>query len=246
MNTFSKTAIRHPFLSLSFLLLLVGPLATSSHAQSYSNSGNNITGFTIKFGGGVTTNGSELVVAGGTWDTIPAIVTGNFRISYQVYNNSFDGDSHFLLLNPGTTGGIDVTNSPQSTDTPKINITSGTDFTNYNQYYFPTPTAVRASANTTSFPNQQWTSIIVSRNGNILTDNVGGQIIQTDVSSFLGDSVQLGLGGYATPYAGGVGQLLYRNVAAVPEPTAQSMLAVIFFLGLASLIRRNLSKPSKI
>src|SRR5476649_243427 len=125
-------------------LLLVPVLMSGAIGQTiYSNTGNNTTGFVDQFSTGhLITDGTYLVEAtGGTWDTIPATVTGNFQISFQVYNDTYDGDSHIMLLNTETDAGVDVRNSPQGTDTPNINIFSGTNFTNFSQFFFPTPAA---------------------------------------------------------------------------------------------------------
>jgi len=213
--------------------LFLALLATSVKGQIvYSNTGANTTGFVITypFGASLTSNGTDLVLnEGGIWDTLPVTVTGNFQLSYQVYNNSGDGDSHVMLLNNGTTGGVGVTNSPQNTDTPSINIVSATDFTNYNQYFFPTASETLATALSHAFPNDTWTQIIVTKFGNILTDNVGGQTIQYNVSGLgLSSSFQIGLGGYATTNLGGAGQLLYSNIVVteIPEPSCLKLLTI--------------------
>jgi hypothetical protein len=173
------------------------------------------------------------------WDTIPVTATGNFQISFQVYNDTYDGDSHILLLNTGTDAGVDVRNSPQGTDTPNINIFSGTNFTNFSQFFFPTPAATLATAQATHFPNQTWTQVTITLNNGILADNVGGQVILANVSGLLTSSIQLGLGGYATTYNPDPGvdpdlinEILFRNfsVEELPEPCSSDLLLLGFLI----------------
>jgi hypothetical protein len=174
-------------------------------------------------------------------------VTGNFQISFQVNNNSYDGDSHLLFIDPGTDAGLDVRNSPQSTDTPSINIFSGSDFANYDQYFFPTSSNTLATATTTSFPNMTWTQITITRTGNIITDDVGGQIISADVTSQnLSTTLDIGLGGYATTISGSAGQLLYRDIVVTPEPSAAGLFGlgmIMLFVGF--LTKRFVSPPRR-
>ena len=150
-----KTKLVKDFILWSVVSL--GLFASQAEGQIiYSNSGNNITGWTVTYPYGATlvSNGTDIVLEeGGIWDTTPVTVTGNFQISYDVYNNSGDGDSHLMLLNNGTTGGVGVTNSPENTDSPSINIVSATDFTNYSQYFFPTSAETLATASSLDFPN---------------------------------------------------------------------------------------------
>jgi len=189
--------------------------------NSYSNSGDNSKGFALRYGSAkFTSNEAELVGAsGGGWYALPVKVSGDFQISFDVYNNSNDGDSHLLLVNDSTNAGIDVRNSPQGTDTPSINIFSGTNLVDYQQFYFPRPDATLASAPTTDFPNATWTHVVITKRGNILTDSVGGQSIQADLSDVSPASIdRVGLGYYATSNLGGAGQLRYRNIVVMPAP----------------------------
>ena len=133
-------------------------------------------------------------------------------------NNSFDGDSHLLLINSGKASGLDIRNSPESTDTPNINIIAGSNFRNYSQYFFPKPATYLASAESEDFPNMTWTQVTITRTGNLITDDVGGQVIQATVSGkALGSALQIGLGAYATTYDGGAGLLEYRDITVTED-----------------------------
>jgi hypothetical protein len=240
-------------LTFIFSTILSLSVTTASAQLIYSNTGDNTTGFSTMYdpGGSATTmvsNGTNIVESnGGIWDMLPVTVSGDFQISFDVNNNSFDGDSHFLLVDDSSNGGLDMRNSPQGTDTPSINIFSGTDFTNYNQFFFPTVGATLATATTTNFPNQTWTHITITKTGNILTDNVGGQIIQANVSSVgLSSTLRVGLGAYATTFNGGAGTLSYRNitVVATPEPPAIYLLGVAFLLGICGFIFNRVRRPA--
>ena len=114
---------------LAFGLLSAGLVAqTNPYSPPYTNSGNNLNGFIVKYGPPLTTDGTNIIGMGGGWSTMPVEVTGAFIISYQVYGDSGDVDSHFLLIDDTTNGGIDLRASPEGTDTPSINIFSGIGF----------------------------------------------------------------------------------------------------------------------
>lgn len=250
IGSFSPLSFSKSYILIRVLFLLtVGFWATHASGQIlYTNSGNNTTGFTpivvSNSTGSLTTNGTDLIESGGSWDVLPVSLSGNFEINYQVYNDSYDGDSHLLLFNQVNYTGIDVRNSPQGTDTPTINIFSAGDLRTYNGFYIYTAPLVGAT--TTAFPNQTWTQITVTKTGNILTDNVGGQIIQYNIGSLgLPSTLGVGIGGYATTYLGGHGQLLYRDIViTAPEVSTSSLFAVgilamaVMFMYTRKTIRR--------
>lgn len=229
------------FIILSVLFLTLSKSDVNSQVL-YSNTGDNTTGLTTVLvsgtGGTITTNGTDLVESGGgRWDVLPVSVSGDFQISYQVYNDSNDGDSHFLLFNPVDYTGVDVQDSPQGTDTPTINIFSAGDLRTYNGFFIYTAPLIGAA--TTAFPNQTWTQITITRTGNILTDNVGGQILQYDMSNLgLPATLGVGLGAYASTTLGGNAQMLYRNIIlTVPEASTSSLLIMSWILiGVMALI----------
>jgi hypothetical protein len=246
---------------LIFTILLPILFETDASAQLlYSNTGNNTTGFVLAYGGDqghgdpanadLISTGTVITpgnTAGGGWYDLPVQVSGNFQISFQVNNNSFDGNAHLLLVNPSTNGGLDVRNDPEGTIVSNINIFSGTNFANYNQFYFPSASDTLATATTTNFPNQTWTTITISLTNNILTDNAGGQIIQTNIGGLgLPETLQVGLGYYATTYNGGAGQIQFRNitVTATPEPSTAYLLAIGFLMliGILHQQRRKLHR----
>ncbi len=200
--------------------LAVSPLVVpvNPNPPPYSNSGDNTTGFVVRSGGpNISSDGSVInCTVGGGWDAIPVEVSGNFKIEFDVINNSFDGDSHIFLVDDTTNAGVDVVNSPQGTDTPNINVLYSNNFGDSGAYYFPPHTL--ASQNSTAFPNMTWTHVIISKNGNILTDNVGGQIMTADVSNiYFPPLARVGLGYYATTYRGGAGNIKYRNIVITEE-----------------------------
>jgi len=101
------------------IILLLVLFKTNASAQIlYSNTGNNTTGFVLEYAGDqsnadLVSNGTILTEgnsSGGGWYDLPVQVSGNFQISFQVYNDSNDGNAHLLLVNPSTNGGLDIRN----------------------------------------------------------------------------------------------------------------------------------------
>ncbi|MCE0522566.1 MAG: PEP-CTERM sorting domain-containing protein [Methylacidiphilales bacterium] len=207
----------------------------------YSNSGNNTTGFVTQYGNlSFSSNGTDLIGSpGGGYVNLPVTVNGDFQMSFDVYGNSYDVDSDILFLSHGTAAGVQIRNCPQGTDTPSLYLESGTHFADYEGFYWDN--TVLAQAASTNFPLQTWTSITITKIGNTLTDDVGGQILTTDLTALdLSSSLDIGLGYYATTYEGGVGQIEYRNIviAAVPEPSTYLLVAVgISILGVLRSLR---------
>ena len=69
------------------------------------------------------------------------------------------------------------------------------------------------------FPDQTWTHVTISRIGNRVIDNVGGQVIHAEIpAGTFPQKVHLGLGYYATKNVGGNGQMQYANIRVIPQP----------------------------
>jgi hypothetical protein len=206
-------------LALSFFIAKTGLLGH----MLYTNSGNNTEGFRTAYGNALLKSDGRCIVEsnGGTWSLLPVKVTGDFKITYDILNNSLDGDAHLLLVDPATNGGIDVKNCPQGTDTPFNYIFSGSNFADYNQFFFPSLQNTLVTEPATSFPVASWTHVIITRKGNVITDNVGGQIIRADVGKLnLPATLRVGLGGYATTFGGGVGCLSFRNLTVARDSSS--------------------------
>lgn len=187
--------------------------AKKQKSAEYINIGDNIRGFSMRYGNPtINTDGKTLnAFPGGGWYVLPVRADGDFRIEFDVFNDSDDGDSHLLLVDDATNAGIDVRNSPQGTDTPTINIFAAKNLAAYDDFYFPKTTL--ATANATAFPNRAWTHVIITKIGNKLTDNCGGQVITADLGNvFFPAKAHIGLGYYATNFQGGKGTMNYRNI----------------------------------
>jgi len=216
------------------VIVWIAQTVTGSAQVLYSNSGNNTTGFALQYGNvSYSTNGAYLTGAsGGGYVNLPLTINGNFQMSFDVYGNSNDVDSDILFLSAGTAAGIQIRNCPQNTDTPNLYLEGGTHFADYEGFYWDN--TVLAQAPSTNFPNETWTHITITKNGNTLIYNVGGQILTTDLTSLnLSSSLNIGLGYYATTTLGGVGQIEYRNIliTATPEPSTYVLLG----LGIGAL-----------
>jgi hypothetical protein len=181
----------------------------------YSNDGSNNTGFITQYGNGSLASDGHVVIEsnGGTWTALPVTVSTDFDVEYDVYNDSNDGDVHVILFDPETKGGIDIKNCPIDTDTPGIQFISGSNFANYNAFYFPPSSAVLAGADGSKFPSHTWTHVKIAKRGNMLMESVGGQIIRADIGSLnLPKTLYIGLGGYATPIGGAPGKISFRKI----------------------------------
>ncbi len=189
----------------------------------YIDAGDNMKGFSGRYGNPTLRSDGKTLNAfpGGGWYALPLRASGNFKIEFDVYNDSNDGDSHLLLVDDATNAGIDVRNSPQGTDTPTINIFYAKNLATYNDFYFPG--AALATANTTAFPNRTWTHVVITKVGNKLTDNCGGQVISADLGKiFFPPRARIGLGYYSTNYQGGKGTMQYRNIHITEIPDADA------------------------
>lgn len=194
------------FLSLGLALTI---LPKTSHAadalNSYVNSGNNVTGFVARFvDPHFISNGTEIIGSGNGWVALPVKVSGDFQIKYDVFGNSFDVDSHLLLVNDATTDGVDCVASPVGSDTPSINIYNQKNLASYTPFYFATTYLAKAS--TTGFINYTWTHATITKVGTNITFNVGGQTISAKVTTAdLPTVARVGLGYY--------GEIKYRNIS---------------------------------
>jgi hypothetical protein len=215
--------------------ILIATAIKGNAETLYYNPGNNTTGFTTQYGNlSYSSNGIDLIGAsGGGYVTLPLTVSGNFQMTFDVYGNSNDVDSDILFLSSGTDAGIQIRNCPQNTDTPNLYLEEGTHFADYNGFYWDN--TVLATAVSTNFPLQTWTQITITKNGNTLIDNVGGQILTTDLTFLnLASTLDVGLGYYATTTLGGVGQIEYSNIliTTVPEPSTYMLMG----LGIAAIM----------
>jgi len=185
-----------------------------------------------------SSNGTDIIGAtGGGYVNLPVTLSGDFQMSFDVYGNSNDVDSDILFVSSGTDAGIQIRNCPQNTDTPNLYLEGGSHFADYNGFYWDHTTL--ATAASTNFPLQTWTHITLTKKGNTLTDNVGGQILITDLTSLnLSSHLDVGLGYYATTNLGGVGQIEYRNIliTAIPEPSTYMLMGL--GIGTLAIMRR--------
>ena len=153
-NKPSKTGMTS-FARCSLILISLLKLSvTGAHAQSpspspaakdapkkpaeYINAGDNMKGFSGRYGNPTVKSDGKTLNAfpGGGWYALPLRASGNFKIEFDVFNDSNDGDSHLLLVDDATNAGIDVRNSPQATDTPSINIFYAKNLATHNDFYF--------------------------------------------------------------------------------------------------------------
>jgi hypothetical protein len=215
------------------LLVFVFALALARGSDAkvlYSNPGDNITGFDLMYGNpcfSVDPQHDLLGASGGGWFALPVVLTGDFQLDFDVYGDSGDVDSDIIFADDQTGAGIEVNDCPQNTDTPTINIKWSANLCTHQSFYFDLTTL--ASAPSTNFPNFTWTHIRITKKGNTLTDNVGGQVILADVSNGkFPTEARLGLGYYSTQNLGGAGLIRYAHIRViqlstenpVPEETA--------------------------
>ena len=182
----------------------------------YVNRGDNTTGFTLKYGNpSFTVDDNKLVgTEGGGWFALPIVVRGDFQIDFDVYGDSGDVDSYLILTDDNSKGGIMFRNCPEDTDDSSIAIHYIADLTDHDLFYFPHKPLIFATA--TNFPNKTWVHIMITKVGNMLTDNVGGQVISADASrQNLPAAIRIGLGYYSTTNLGGNGQIGYANIRIV-------------------------------
>ncbi len=185
-----------------------------SNPPLYVNSGDNTTGFKLKYDGANFTVDGKILVGncGGGWFALPVWVTGDFQIDFDVYPDANDAASALLLYDDATNKGILMFNCTQTTFlNHNIGIYSVDNLTDHDQFYFPhSPLAMAEAKN---FANQTWTHVTIIKKGNTLTDNVGGQVISADLSKEnIPFAMRVGLGYYATTNVGGNGQIGYINL----------------------------------
>ena len=182
----------------------------------YENKGDNTTGFELMYG-----NVSYSVVdhyllgaSGGGWDALPVVLKGDFQVDLDVYGDSGDVDANLIFADDNTGAGFIVNDCPQDTDTPTIGIKTSTNLCTHDTFYYNLTTLVGAPS--TKFPNCTWTHIRITKRGNALTDDVGGQVISTDVSGAnFPAAARFGLGYYTTQNLGGAGLIRYAHIRVI-------------------------------
>jgi hypothetical protein len=189
----------------------------------YFNAGDNTRGFAPGYGNvSFSVHNHALVGAsGGGWSALPVLLEGNFEFDYDVYGDSGDVDSDIVFVDEELNNvGILVNNCPQNTDTPTVNILSNKHLNDQGFYFDSTRLS---GAPSTRFPNCTWTHVRIIKKGNILTDDVGGQVISANLEKVsFPISARLGLGYYATQNLGGTGQIRYANLRLVQLPDEAS------------------------
>ena len=185
----------------------------------YENPGDNIKDFELMYGdlSYSVVDHYVLGASGGGWFALPVVLKGDFQVDLDVYGDSGDVDSDLIFADDNTGAGFQICNCPEDTDTPTINIRTSTNLCTHETFYYSLTTLV--SAPSSHFPNNTWTHIRITKKGNTLTDDVGGQIISTDVSNAnFPAAARFGLGYYATRNLGGAGQIRYAHIRVVQLP----------------------------
>jgi hypothetical protein len=198
----------------------------------YENRGDNIEGFAVKLGAPNFTIQNNKLVGNATghvgrdddtgWFSLPVSVSGNFQIDFDAYPDANDAASWLTLFDDATDRGVVVMNATDtSCGTHSLTINSVSNLTQYDQFFIH-PTTL-ASVEAHGFANQTWTHITITREGNTLTDKVGGQIVTADLSNInFPTTVRIGLGYYATKNVGGNGQFSYQNIRVIQKPKEAS------------------------
>ena len=201
------------------------PRSQEAKRVVYVNPGNNTTGFIVKSAEPNFTVIRNTLVANAEghhgrdddtgWFALPASVTGDFQIDFDVFPDAKDAASWVVLFDNTSNCGIVVSNSTETSfGTHSLDINSMEDVTDYNQFFFRHATL--ANSETGKFSDHTWTHIRIIKKGNRLSDDVGGQIISTDLSNANFPQVaRVGLGYYATKNLGGNGQFGYANIRIV-------------------------------
>jgi len=193
-----------------------GSDAETSQKLLYVNAGDTTDGFLLAYGNLSFSVDQHVLIgaSGGGWDKLPVLLKGDFQVDFDVYGDSNDVDSNILFVDELNGEGIEVNNCPQDTDTPTLGIKYSTHLCDHEGYYFDQTTLVSAAS--TKFPNRTWTHVTITKKGNILTDNVGGQVISTSVENEnFPAAARLGLGYYSTQNLGGNGLIRYAHIRVV-------------------------------
>lgn len=198
-------------------------VAETSPKILYANAGDNTEGFELRTGG-ISFSVQQHVLVGSTgngWFSLPVKVRGDFQMDFDVYGDANDVDSNIFFVDPLNGEGILINNCPQETDTPTLSINTSHSLLDPNCLFAMQALALAPS---TKFPNRTWTHIRITKKGNILTDDVGGQILSTDLSSanFPGEAM-VGLGYYSTPNLGGNGLIRYAHIRIIQLPVESSV-----------------------
>jgi hypothetical protein len=192
----------------------------------YENRGDNTNGFVLKHPSNGIPNFSvhDHVLTGNYdrttnlgWCELPVSVTGDFQVDFDVRADANDACSFLMLFDAASNQGVAMANSTNTSfGTHSLYIDSVKDLTDHEQIYYNH--TVLASAESKDFPDQAWTHVRVSKIGNRLIDNVGGQVIFADLPpGTLPAKVHLGLGYYATKNVGGNGRIAYANIRVTPQ-----------------------------
>ncbi|HEX4139850.1 MAG TPA: hypothetical protein VHY09_05845 [Candidatus Methylacidiphilales bacterium] len=195
----------------------------------YENNGNT-TGFETKYAEPNFTVRDHMLVANDPasgcrpdatgWMAIPAWLTGDYRIDFDVRADANDAMSWLMLFDDTSHKGIFVCNRTNTSfGDPSLSIVRLDDVTLYGQIFNHPASAALAEANAQKFPDQAWTHVSICKIGNRLIDNVGGQILTAEIpKGALPAKVHVGLGYYATRNVGGNGQMAYANIRMIPQP----------------------------
>jgi hypothetical protein len=161
---------------------------------------------------------------GGCWESLPVYVCGDAQIDYDVYTDAGDSGAFFILYGSANKEGINIVNCPNNTFNGHNIIEHIYDLLDHQKFYYTFDTLTTQPS--TNFPRNQWVHVTITKKGDQLIDNVGGQVVHADISSAqLSGVISMGLGFYATKNIGGGGMLKYANIrviqlsaANVPKP----------------------------
>jgi hypothetical protein len=197
----------------------------------YENRGDNTKGFVLKHPstehpevGALSFSVHDHTLAGNYdatnrgWCALPVAVNGDFQIDFDVRPDANDACAFLMLFDNASNQGLAVANSTNTSfGTHSLYVFSVKDLTDGQQLFYDH--AVLASAEAKKFPDQAWTHVTVSKIGNRLIDNVGGQVIIAQIPpGTLPAKVHLGIGYYATKNVGGNGRIAYANIRVIPQP----------------------------
>jgi hypothetical protein len=190
----------------------------------YTNHGDNTEGFDVKFYHPNFTPHNHVLIGNDPghhsrdddsgWLALPVSVESDFRIDYDVYSDARDGSGWLILFDDSSKKGLCLSSSPRGSSANSINIFAMENLTDRDSVF--DQNVKLATASTTNFPDQTWTHVTITKAGNMLTENVGGQIISTELPvDSLPKKIHVGLGYYATKNLGGDGEMSFANILVV-------------------------------